>query len=116
MRIDPSYINQLHFLAEQLQQNDRFEDNVKKFNQIVARLKAALYRHVDDTSVLYELDQLPDIELQPYRRSFLEQMLPGSARDMVGKSKSRDIIRQQVDQTLQSFERIQSWLQGDEFV
>jgi hypothetical protein len=116
MRIDPTYLDELYFLAEQLQDNDYFEQNAKKFITTYNRLKRAMARHTDDPVIHRHLGQLPEIELQPYRRSLLEQLLPSGQRDMVGKSKSRAIIRRQVQEALGGLERIQDLLNGEEYV
>ncbi|MEN0004186.1 MAG: hypothetical protein AAF798_08585 [Bacteroidota bacterium] len=116
MRIDPTYLDRLHFLAEQLEDNDYFAENTQEFIGLLDRIKRALYRNSDQASVHRALDQLPEIELQPYRRGLLEQLLPRGARDMVGKAKSRSKIREQVQKSLQILNHVQDLLSGEEYV
>ena len=110
MIIDPKQLEELQYLAEQLESGDYFEQNTREFIRRADVLKARIYRHCEEPDILDLLDRLPEIELQPYRRSFLEQMLPKAGRNMVGKYKVRETIREQARQTLTIFKQIRRWL------
>jgi hypothetical protein len=114
MIIDPHQFDQLVYLADQLEEADHFEMNLKNFIRLSEDMKGHLYYHIDHPDVLDALDGLPEIEFQAYRRSFLEQMLPKARREMVGKYKNREIIRQKVRQIVDTFSRIRRWLGEDE--
>lgn len=114
MIIDPQEFDQLAYLADQLEEPDHFEMNLKSFIRLSEQLKDRLYRYIDEPAVLDAIDGLPVIEFQAYRRSFLEQMLPRARREMVGKYKNREIIRNQVRQTMDTLGRIRRWLGEDD--
>jgi hypothetical protein len=103
----------LLYLASEIESGDYFNKSVKEFIQLSKQLKHRVYRHTNDPDILEMADQLPTIELQPYRRSFLEQMLPKSGRDMVGKYKTREMIRAKVSETVTRFKEIRRWLGED---
>ena len=114
MIIDPHQFDQLIYLADQLEEADHFEMNIKNFIRLADQMKKRLYHAIDDYDVLDALDGLPVIESQAYRRSFLEQMLPKARREMVGKYKNREVIRGQVRQTMDTLRRIRRWLGEDD--
>ena len=114
MLIDSREFDQLLYLADQLEDGDHFEMNIQSFIRLSERMKERLYRSIDDPDVLDALDDLPIIEMQAYRRSFLEQMLPHTGRDMVGKHKNREVIRGQVRQIVDTLTRVRRWLGEDE--
>jgi DNA-binding GntR family transcriptional regulator len=103
----------LLYLASEIESGDYFDQNVKEFIQLSKQLKHRVYRYTKDPDILEMADQIPTIELQPYRRSFLEQMLPKSGRDMVGTYKTREMIRAKVRETVARFKEIRRWAGED---
>ena len=107
--VDQPAIKYLRDLAKQLEGNDYFDENAKEFIEWANWLKKDIEYQSRDQSILAELRKLPEIEIQAYSRSLLEQLLPKNQRNMVGKYKTREIIRGKVQQTMRIFEQIDRW-------
>jgi hypothetical protein len=105
----------LRYLAEELEVGDDFEKHARQFKQLAEMLSRRVYRYCKDPDILDLADKLPTIKVASYQRSFLEQLLPRSGRDMVGDYKTKTAILQQVRETVARFKEIKRWLgEGEE--
>ena len=111
MIIDPRYFDDIYYLAEQIEHGDQFEMDLKMFSDQIKHLKIKLRQLTDDREVHYYLNRMPELEFSAHQRSFLEQMLPKSARSMVGKYRNREKIRTQVKEIAGTFEAIRRLLE-----
>lgn len=100
----------LLYLADEVEAGDEFEKNARLFKQLSEMLRKRIYRYCKDPDILDMADKLPTISLESYQRSFLEQLLPKSGRDMVGNYKTKTAIREKVRDTATRFQEIHRWL------
>ena len=105
--------NYLLYLADELETGDNFEKDARLFKQLAEMLKKRILKYSRNEDVLDMADQLPAIKLESYQRSFLEQLLPKSSRGMVGDYKTKEMIREQVRDTVARFKEIRRWLGED---
>lgn len=110
MILPPNDYDYLLYLADEIEAGDDFEKNARLFKQLAEMLRKRVYRYCQDPDILDMADQLPTIKLESYQRSFLEQLLPKSGRDMVGSYKTKEAIRKQVRDTATRFREIHRWL------
>lgn len=103
-------LDYLQYLADELEVGDDFEQHATKFKQLSDMLRKRIYRNCKDPEILDMVDKLPTIKLESYQRSFFEQLLPKSGRDMVGDYKTKEKIRGQVRDALVRFQEIHRWL------
>ena len=112
-------LEDLTYLASQLENSDHFEIDVKTFIRIADRLRDDLYGLTSDPRILDLLDHIPELDLAPHRRTFLEQLLPKSGREMIGDHNVREKILEQVRKIAKTFHYIHSLLPDegeDDFV
>lgn len=90
--------------------SDSFEIDARTFAGLVQDLREDIYAYTSSTAVLDRLDQIPDLDLAPHQRSFMEQLLPSSARSMVGNYQVKQKILAQVQDITRAFNRIRDML------
>lgn len=116
MIIDSRYFDDIYYLAEQLEHGDQFDMDLRMFSDQVKHLKIKLHQLTNDREVRYYLNRMPELEFSAHQRSFLEQMLPKGARNMVGKYRNREKIRAQVREITGNLEMIRRILNNDDYV
>ncbi len=105
-----SRFDTLNYLARNMAGSDSFEIDARAFADLVQQLREHIYEYTSSPAVLDRLDQIPDLDLAPHQRSFLEQLLPGGARDMVGNYQVKQKILAQVQDITRAFNRIRDML------
>ena len=100
----------LNYLARTMAGSDSFEIDARTFADLVQDLREDIYASTSSTAVLDRLDQIPDLDLAPHQRSFMEQLLPGNARSMVGNYQVKQKILAQVQDISRAFNRIRDLL------
>ncbi len=93
--------------------SDSFEIDARAFADLAYQLREDIYHFTSSPAVLDRLDQIPDLDLAPHQRSFLEQLLPSGARSMVGNYQVKQKILAQVQDITRAFNRIREMLPMD---
>jgi len=115
-----SRFDTLNYLARNMAGSDSFEIDARTFADLVQDLREDIYAYTSAPAVLDRLDQIPDLDLAPHQRSFMEQLLPSGARNMVGNYQVKQKILAQVQDITRAFNRIREMLPippaGDDLV
>jgi len=110
MSLLASRFDTLNYLAKSLAEGHSFETDARAFADLVQQLRDDLYDYTSSPAILDRVDQIPDLDLAPHQRSFLEQMLPSAARGMVGNYQVKQKIIAQVNDITRAFNRIRDML------
>lgn len=110
MSLLASRFDTLNYLAKSMAEGHNFEIDAPAFADLVLQLRDDLYDYTSSPAILDRVDQIPDLDLAPHQRSFLEQMLPSGARGMVGDYQVKQKILAQVNDITRAFNRIRDML------
>ena len=97
MTIHDRYFDDLADLARRVEEGDHFDTDLRTFMEAARALRNHLYDSTEDPLVHEHLDLLPDrLDLSPPDGPLLQHFLPKSGRQMYGKYRQREKIREQV--------------------
>ena len=87
----------LAYLAEELENGQSFDINLKYFVDQSNQLKKELFYYYGDHAwIVDRLNRIPAWDFTPVRKRFLENLLPKAGRDMYGTYQHKQKIMDQV--------------------
>lgn len=111
MKLTHSQFQDIGYMAENMEESNSFEIDIKTFVQYVEELKDYLYYFTDNPKVLRLLDKLPIIDFKNDKPDLVDYLLPKPSRKMWGGYKRKQKILSKVKQTAHIFSSIHDLLE-----
>jgi hypothetical protein len=105
--------DEIQYLADQIEQGDNFDADLKMFIQLSRRLEQDIYDQIYDAAVLRELSRLKPVAPPEQKRTFWNTVMPKSTYGMYDRYQQKEQMREQVRAAAEVFERVYELLQDD---
>ena len=113
MTLTNRQFDELRYLAEQIEQGDNFNADIKLFAKLSKALEQDIYDQVFDVKVLRVISQLQPIQGKEHKRNFWNTVMPKSTYGMYDRYQRKEQLREQVRESAAIFSRIQDLLNDD---
>ena len=110
MSLTNRQFEEILYLAEQIEEGDNFEADLRMFTRLSRKLEQDIYDQVFDADVLRVLSRLQPIAGEEKKRTFWNTVMPKSTYGMYDRYKQKENFREQVRDTATIFSRIQNML------
>lgn len=110
MTLTNRQFDELRYLAEEIEQGDNFDADVRLFARLSKALEQDIYDQVFDVNVLRVLSKLKPIKAEEEKRTIWNTVLPKSSFGMYDRYQSKEHFRVQVREAAAIFARIQDLL------
>lgn len=105
--------DELRYLAEEIEQGDNFEADLRLFARLSKALEQDIYDQVYDVEALRVLSRLQPIKAEEEKRTIWNTVLPKSSFGMYDRYQKKEHFREQVREAAAIFARIQDLLADD---
>ena len=113
MTLTTRQFDEILYLAEQIEQGDNFDADVRLFARLSKTLEQDIYDQILDVKVLRVLSKLKPIKAQEEQRNFWNTVMPKSTYGMYDRYQRKEHFREQVRDAAAIFARIQDILADD---
>ncbi|PHN07158.1 hypothetical protein [Flavilitoribacter nigricans] len=113
MTLTNRQFDEIQYLAEEIEQGDNFDADVRLFARLSKALEQDIYDQVFDVQVLRVLSKLKPIKAEEEKRTIWNTVLPKSSFGMYDRYQRKEHFREQVRDSAAIFARIQDLLSED---